>query len=747
MGAATGMGANPSGAAFGAAAMFGGGGRGGGLPPGGGGIGGGSAPLGLPPRGGSSAAGGGGGGGWQNFLNSIGYGGVGSLKGAGQFALNAGAIGAGVMNVGASALTGSGALERQEVFGGLEATIRAQSGRDKMFSMLHSNASGYGNILAQKGVAYNNGLKADANGMLIDAKAGPLNTAGAGGGFMSEAYDRSESIANKNLAGSKLGGYASTAGGVVNALGAGKSLGGLTGGFSVAAGASAAGGALFDGVIDAKLKTMKINQGEQDAMRGEMQAYGFQLLEQLGGPALAAASGAQQGTAGVRLAASRAMGGGQRSGALMGQGARFGFDLGESTALGAGIAGQFGARTANLAAPQAMQLANKGFDASTAGGVIGQMAQAGSSGQKALTQIMRDGVKQGMTELDVKFFEKIGVAVAEASVGAGGANASVALGGVLMSGLGATPNMRDVQGNISGMHLADQQQRSGFMASRRLVDAANILGPGAAGEEMEGLGDASIADLVAQANKGKHKGEEGNEALNIQGVTSKQAQSQLDQIVGRTGSILSGGNSAPAKRLSAAVEKYGGFQQALASKDKSIIADAAWLGQRRLGGADLDSFKGEMRAFGGLSEKEMGKFFGGGAVTKDVSDRGALGEKNKQTGQILADVAHYGTLLAEAQKQALAKLKSSLEAMKDMRGTEGLSSAREVNQSLKGMGESVNLVTDIIVEAAQKISKSMGIDITKIQAKATRQANEKKNSAHERDSTPPPFGFGNGPRP
>jgi hypothetical protein len=733
MGAAMGMGANASGSRFGAAAMFGGGGGGGG-----------GSPPGLPPRGGSGGiyppppGGGSGGGGGGGFLNRIGYSGSGwgNWGQAAQFGLNASALGVGALNMGAQIMGGMAQLDRQELFGGMEATIRAQKGRDALFSMLHGHASGYGNILAQKGVAYNNGLKANENGMIVDPLAGPLNTAGSGAGFMDAVDDKSADIASGNIAAKKLGGYAKTGGKLVGGLAGGKLLNKMTGGLSAVSAVAGAGSTLFDGAIDAKLQTMQINQGEREAMRGEMQAYGFQLLEQLGGPALQAASAAQQGTAGVRLAASRSMGGSKHSNALFSQGASRGFDLGESTALGAGLAAQFGQHEARHIAPLAMDLANKGIDASTAGSVIGRVNEGGGQGTEVFRKLFADGVAQGMKQLDGQFFSRIGDAVASSAVTMYGGNASLATGSALMNGLGAHPSMRDVEGNIGGMKLANNLQAGNqFFASRNLVDAATILGKdghNVSGEEMEILGGASFEDLMSHAAMGKGKGEKGNELLGRFGMSAEQAQEAMDRRVNRVGSILSGGTSAPAKRLQAAMEKFGSFQTALQKGGKEVVGDAAALGFSRLGGADLDSFKGMMRNFGGMSAGEIDKYIKGSHEGQNVADRGAMGEKNKQTAQVLQDVAHYGKLLAEAQKAALEKLKSSLETMKDMRGVEGLGAVKEVNQAFKRMGDGANLTADVLEEVAKKISKSMGIDITKLQAQAGRDKLEKRKEAEER---------------
>lgn len=739
MGSAMGAGASPNGSRFGAAAGFGasgggvyGGGGGGGIPGVGAGMGG--SPPGLPPH--VPPSGGGGGGG---FLNRIGYSGIGSLGGATNTMLNWGAAAVGALNMGASVYQGQAAIDRQGMFGGLEAQIRAQSGRDRLFSMLHGNAGGYGNILSQKGMAYNDGRLENPGDPLAP---GAKNFGGTGGGLLDQVNGTGKDIAERQIEAKRLARHAEIGGGALGAVGSlagGKLMKNVTGGLSTGAGIAGA-GASFTGVADSiiqkKLDTMQVNSGEREALRGEMQAHAFGLLEQLGGPQLAAASGAQQGTAGVRLAASRMMGGGAAAGKLMGAGAKHGFDLGESTALGAGLSSQFGWNESRALAPEAMRMANKGFDASAAGSIMGRVAEGGGQSHDVFRKLFAEGVAQGMKQLDANFFTRIGAAVAEASVTAYGGNASLASGSALMGGLGAHPSMRDVEGNISGLKLANQIQESNpFFASRNLVDASGILGPDASGEEMEILGGASFQDLMSQSMMGKAKGEGGNELLNSFGVTAEQAEEAKKRRINRIGSVLSNGTSKPAQRLQSAIEKFGSFDQALSKGGKAVTGDAAALGFSRLGGSDLDSFKGMMRSFGGMSDSAMSDYVKReGNDGKNVADGGALGEKNKQTGQVLADVAHYGKLLAEAQKEALGKLKSSLEAMKDLRGTEGLGSVEATTTVFKNMGEAATNTTLVLEELANRVGKSWGIDVMKLQNKS-RQI-ENKQETFQKNASP-----------
>jgi len=537
-------------------------------------------------------------------------------------------------------VSGAGDYATASKFGGLENSNRSESGYNSARAMAKSGQLG---IVMGNTVGFGDGKQ----GLNPDGSV-QRNIVGNGLGVLNRTLDDTTNIDDK-LKGAVM---QNTSGGIMNAA---KIVGGVAIGAAGAATgigapfAAGLGGGLassgFSGLANNKqqqqMLEQKIQSGEAMAMAGEEGSHSLSLMSQTA-KNRAAIEGLEVGkaTAGLRAHASRTMGGDSAALRMISRGGGMGFDAGQTVAMSGALRGQFGDREAQHLTPQVMGLTNKGFDSQAAGGILGRMAETGGSGTQLLEKVIASGMKNGLKEADITFFQKIGEAVAANTIGANGMTGNT-LGALYSSDVGRGPGAgRRIDENIRGVGLMDRiQQSNPFMASRNLGSASTIMGDGSSIEEIETLANASFADLASAAS-GK---QDPNNSLSIFGIGQGQAQKALADRSKRLGSVLSSGNSAPAKRLAKLLEGTGGDLFAALKGNEGAQRDAAALGKSRLGGGDLMDFEGGMRSIGGLSD--LDSFNAGKGGLKNQVSGTATSAINMQVQNMMTDLKTLSTTL------------------------------------------------------------------------------------------------------
>jgi hypothetical protein len=329
-------------------------------------------------------------------------------------------------------------------------------------------------------------------------------------------------------------------------------------------------------------------------------------------------------TAGVRVAASRRLG--NQHMRFAGFGAGKGLDLGESLAHGTSMAEQFGATHAPSVFTNSLELERFGLDRSKTGSMLGTMSFGNkdvSQSKKELEEIFSRGITRGLSPSNVQFFEAIGKAVADNSVGRGGTNSGMtAVGQALSFGLDRHSSMLDVQSNVSGLQGLDNINKNGYFRAASLENAKKILGPDADWASAQALGDASWGDLMSDKNQ----------HLDNLGVSKGQRRQQLssrgDTLL-RT--IMGEGKSSIGKRLKDSLEKTGSFSNALKDpKLRSAVASQMYETLKN----DGNGFQSEQQALGALNiySGAMEGTVTGGRLSQKFGDGTALSQKRGQAG-------------------------------------------------------------------------------------------------------------------
>lgn len=450
----------------------------------------------------------------------------------------------------------------------------------------------------------------------------------------------------KDTTGIKAGVYAegvSTAGSLLQAIGSfgAQVMGaiGLGGAGAAISGPALAGGAsnVAGAIGDTALAAQKIQANEVEARTGLRQAEQLRMMSETSkGIATSNDYATGHATAQLRLHGSRLMGGEGQALGMFGQGGALGYDPGQTLGAFAQFRGEFGTRAAREITPEAMRFSNAGFDMGAVGGIMGRMEESGSNGAALLEKIMAAGIKNGMKELDTVFFQKIGEAVSTNTIGAMG-KTGMASGALFSQGLtGGQEDGRMLQENVRGLGFMNQMQASNpFLSSRNLAGAANILGPSASIESMETLSKASFEDLSAMAS-----GEaDPNNMLSIFGITPNQAQQAIDERSRMLGSIVSIGESAPAKRIRAALANTSGDLFKASKGNPELIRDASAMGVSRLGGADLMTMQGGFRATSGLGSVD--EFMQGKHRLKDITSSTGRADINAETKKMVVEITEF----------------------------------------------------------------------------------------------------------
>lgn len=161
-----------------------------------------------------------------------------------------------------------------------------------------------------------------------------------------------------------------------------------------------------------------------------------------------------------------------------------------------------------------------GMNAGTAGALAGAF-QTLTGDAHSLERILAAGVRQGMSSLDMGFFEKFGQAAVKAGYsGAEGQMSPMAAVGALMSGRRA-PNAFQVNEKIQGLDLATSMfQDNTYLRARSMASGIGILGTNARGAEVGALAGASFTALA---------GKQGSEKLRLMGITDAQRQQALTE--------------------------------------------------------------------------------------------------------------------------------------------------------------------------------------------------------------------------
>ena len=604
---------------------------------------------------------------------------------------------------------------------GLNNLARSQSYRQDLYRLSTSAPVGYGAYILGRGTAFASGKNNGTGDALVDAMVGD----GAGRVERDKASSGA-SIINQ-LSNDVLAGRAKSAGADMamtplnaagGALDAASSV--VKGNFSQAGrNAKNAVGAGFDAATMAR----NIGSGSLNAESAEAMSSVLSTLQRIAGPQAQMAFGSIQGYAPLLAHSSRMLGGQGRTGMAMGAGA--GYDVGSSASVLSGLAQQFGASTTmGGLGKSAFDMSKKGMDAGVAGAIMGQVQMGGGDGQQVLERIFAKGVKQGMDSLDMKFFERIGGAVAEQAITQSGSVSGGNLPEALMFGLKKGSTMADVQGNISGMQMANQMAtQNGFFASRSMAMAAEALGPNASGVTIQALNETSPTDLMADKN----------EYLDNLGIDKKTRQKFGRDRLNMLGNVLGGGaagDGPEAKRIKAGIEKYGDFATYMQKGGQKERDFAGAVGKSVFGGADYDTFQGMMNFIGGTKQK-AGTVKPGESALKDVVDGQAITNIATQTKLVFKQFENVNKILNDIVKgsngavknigEAYSKLAQATVDMMDKTmttGSEGYGSSADAAMATAGLVGGMSQLKDVTEDTAAALAKLHGVALAAAANKA-----------------------------
>ena len=564
---------------------------------------------------------------------------------------------------------------------GIDNLARSQSYKNSVFFESRSSPQGY---QAYKD-AYQFRVKTrDAGKSTVDAN-GNIVSGGGERNFSGLALtNRAINMTGENdlIQAQKRGGWGKIAGGAVGILGG---LGGMAyGGGLIAAGAAAsstgvgalagvpaiaagvgAGGAgmgaiwagfraVFDGYHQIQSTEKKLQESELEGQQAEKGVGVNGSMDAI----LAIKQyqmGAFQSDSGAMLSAGQsALDAGAYSRSL-GMSA---LDMGSATGLQAGVNRNFGA-AGHAAIGSAYNAAGfHGMSVGAASNIAGTFQTLGGD-KHALEEMFAAGVRNGMSSLDMGFFEKFGMAAAKAGYSeSGGAGDPRFAAAALMGGRQA-PNKFEVDERVRGLDtMSSLFQTNPYFKGRGMASAAHVLGRGATGGKIHALQSASFSELMS----GK-----GNEETAAFGISSSQLQSFGNAEIQHIGDVAMNSPDIDAS-TKAAIKDMGmpGFLQdlrrRLASKNPAEAA-AARKQLNNLGvagksvGVAFTTMRGAMEVAGtnrhditNLNAK--GKQPGGVAIGAAVQNRSgvnAMRREDDQAGQSLTeDVTTARQNLADA---------------------------------------------------------------------------------------------------
>jgi hypothetical protein len=639
-----------------------------------------------------------------------------------------------------------GQYETAEKLGGLRNKVASDTGFNQMMSMARNAPPGYLAAILGQGQGYASGNKSDSAVDILKG-TGKVRTDkfGTGVGILNTGADNDEDIRAQKAGDtvSSISGFANNILNMFNGVKAGGSVNQAVG--SAAKSMAGNAGAIGTSGIKTAGVFQDTQQGGIDAAKGRQMTETLNLLSNTAsGRALMDSYSTAHSTAQIRLHGSRSMGGEGNALGMFGTGGNLGFDAAQTTGLVSGLRGQFGGRAAMGIAPQAMQMANKGFDLHSAGAMLGQMGESGPGGAAMMEKVMAAGIKQGMSSLDVMFFQKIGEAVASNSVGRNGSTGSIS-GALYSAGVGNDEQtMRKIKGNVAGLELGNQiQQGNPFFSSRNLVNASSMLGGNASIRARETFGNASIEDLAAI--KGGTAGEDN--ALSIRGITPEQATQQLDFMVNNYGSVLTGAGdeSDPlVKIIKEGEKKHGSFGGALSAamkgKDSKFMNATKQLGQETLGGAGSEAFGGMTRVFGAAVGGNIEEFMSGKGNIGDVSSKSGKQDVAVETKKMLNEISIFLKNLKESSDKYGNNLSKTQDILESLQASAGKVTYNATEVALTAA--SVNIDGTIITvnngyqeeRVSGKTNREFGAEGRKAQQYNVEQASGKTTS------TPPAGG-------
>lgn len=248
-----------------------------------------------------------------------------------------------------------------------------------------------------------------------------------------------------------------------------------------------------------------------------------------------------------------------------------------------------------------MRAGRSGMGLGVGSHIVGASEAVGDSGATNLKRIFAAGITEGMTKLDMGFFEKMGTAFAnELYSPTNGVRDSNAIGAMLFNGVGT--NVHKMDENIRGLTMGDKiKEGNNALSSEGLVNAINILGKD--GREVNygeaaALNNASMKDLAGGGSKTLRAMLKAG-GLNDEQVTAaikEQRESNVDVIGSKIGGPFG-------ERIAAAGGLNNFLKQKLTDEDRAALS--GWTGitfgekdtgglqgwGRNVGAGDGSSFK------------------------------------------------------------------------------------------------------------------------------------------------------------
>lgn len=603
----------------------------------------------------------------QNPYNG-GYGNV----GRGPINWAGGMLKAGGMLAGAGQLIGRGTdmysswqehkahQEMKDKTQGLENLARSQAYRNYKYQEAMSSPIGY--VGMKRGAAFNvrtadsSAMQVDAQGRIIGADAGPMRGesglsfarrgSGVGGENRLLEAKQAHGVGHMVAGGAgMLGGAAMIGGaawggakigaglGTMVAPGIGTAIGGVAGGLIGGAGAALMTSSFKEalgGYFEEKSAAKKKATGELSAQSSEGAVRAEQLVDDLLSIRRARLQAFDENS-GSKVALQRQTIGGFGGAGFYGSG--YG-----SAEIGAAYAGaqRFGARGRGLVGG-ILGAGNAGMSMGAATQIMGMGASSSDGGQGTLQKTIAAGFAQGWSQLDMAFFEKMGVAFAEglqtSSMGKRGGGIDYLYSGL---GPGADPQKIAARGRAEGLER-DIFRGNAYFSSQAMLQASNILGGDANGVQIGALGKASISDLLS----------DNPEKLNALGITSQQRQEAVKQRIGSLGNVLGGDKGAGG--VGSMIQGAGGFQNLLqniatgiegsksGSKERAgfeeQLSRIAAVGSEVLGEEDFQGLQ-QLLAKMGFRTGATNKYVKGGGKTKfngvvSGAARGVIGAKRE----------------------------------------------------------------------------------------------------------------------
>ncbi len=560
-----------------------------------------------------------------------------------------------------------GQYEQSTAMMGLSNLARSQGYRQDLYRLATSAPVGYGAFVLGHSTAFASGENGSARDAAAEAMAGDpskiaRDRAGTGASLVSN-------ITQQVMKGKGISANSDMATVPLQMVGkAGDALGNVVKGNWTQAGRQAS--QVVTGGFDSSALNTSIRAGGMNADQSDVMRNVLGTLQQVVGPQAQAAFGSIQSYAPLLASSSRMNGGRGRQ--AMGMGAGAGYDVGSSAAVMSSLGQHFGSSAVMGGLGQsAFSMSRKGMDAGVAGSIMGQIQMGGGDGQQVLERIFSKGVKQGMDSLDMRFFEKIGGAVAENAITQSGSVSGGNMPEALMFGLNNKSSMADVQGNIAGMNYMNSlSTNNSFFSSRSMAMAAEALGPKASGIGVQALNDTNITDLMSDKN-------EYLDNLGIDKDVRKKFGQDRMELIGKTLAGGGAGDGPEAKRIAAGMEQYGSFQQYMEKGGKKERGFVSSVAKTVFGDADYNTFEGMFNYIGGSGQKGgSGK---GKSALNDVVDGQAVTNIATQTKMIFKQFENVNKILESI-------VKGSNGAVKNIGEAYGMLSKATVDMQDKTMG-------------------------------------------------------------